>query len=71
MEKLHGSYSQTQKESNGISYIYSDEDGNTKEVTEVSSKYRDKDNITEFFSDNIYIGIVTKFIKSIGSNKKF
>ena len=64
METLYGYYSETQKNNNDQYYIYLNEQGKNTMVTEVSHKK--KDNVTEFFEDNCYVGIVNKFVKSVG-----
>ena len=63
MDKLYGYYSQTQRKNNAQHYIYLNEQGQETLVTEVSNKK--KENITEFFEDNYYVGIVNKFVKFV------
>ena len=64
MDKLHGYYSTRQRINNNTYYIYMNEQGKETFLTEVSNKK--KENVTEFFEDNCYVGIVNKFVKSVG-----
>jgi hypothetical protein len=64
MDKLHGYYSTIQRTNNKIYYIYMNEQGKETSVTEVSNIKTE--NVTEFFKDNSYVGIVNKFVKSVG-----
>lgn len=64
MEKeLHGYYSYIQAKY-VKSHIYLDKNGNEVVVTEVCDNKKDG-NITKYFDDNVYKGIVTKYVRSI------
>jgi hypothetical protein len=65
---LYAYYSETQKNNNGIYYIYLDKDKKEVYATEVSSYKKDKDNITEFFRDNVLLGEVFEFVKKVDFN---
>tara|TARA_B100001093_G_C26214697_1_gene753545 strand:+ start:50 stop:313 length:264 start_codon:yes stop_codon:yes gene_type:complete len=58
---LYAYYSEIQKNNNGIYYIYLDKDKKEVYATEVSPYKKD----TEFFEDNVSLGEVFKFVKSI------
>ena len=65
---LYAYYSEIQKNKNGIYYIYLDKDKKEVYATEVSSHKKDKDNITEFFEDNVLLGEVFEFVKKVEFN---
>lgn len=69
MEELNGYYSKTQHERNGIIYKYQSKNGEEVYVTEVSTIKRTGSDLTQYFADNEYKGIVLKFISKNVTNK--
>lgn len=63
--ELHGYFSEIQKKQNNTYYVYLDKNGKDVIVTEVSNKLHNISEITKFFSDTKYVGIVNKFVKKV------
>lgn len=62
----HAYFSLKQQTQNGVCHIYLKEDGSEINCTEVIDIK--KDNVTQYFSDNIYVGEVVKYSHSIKNN---
>lgn len=63
MEEKHGYYSNKQTIKT-CSHIYLDKEGNEVVVSQVCcEKIKDED-VTKYFHDNVYKGIVTKYVRS-------
>jgi len=69
MEELHGYYSKTQHDRNGVFYKYQSKNGEEVYVSEVSHIKRTDSALTQYFADNEYKGIVLKFISKNVTNK--
>ena len=63
MEILYAYYSETQKNNNGKYYVYFNDKETEIIVTEV--RHIKKENITDLFKDNYYLGVVTQFVRSV------
>ena len=61
---LYGYYSVTQVNNNKKSYVYLDENNKEVHVSEVTSIKKEVDEINIYFKDNIYMGIVTTYLRS-------
>ena len=59
----HAYFSLNQQTQNGVFHIYLKEDGSEVNCTEVMDIK--KENVTQYFSDNIYVGEVVKYSHSI------
>lgn len=60
---LHGYYSVTQFEHNKKYYVYLDENNKEVNVSEVTCEKKEVDELNKYFKDNIYMGIVTKYLR--------
>ena len=67
MSVLHGYFSKTQQDRNGVIHIYLNNKGEKVSCTEVSKIKMNE--ITKLFPDNIYMGEVVSYIKSYNSGK--
>ena len=61
----YGYYSNQQSKNNQCAYIYLDTSGKEVYITQVSECNLEGDELTKYFSDNIYVGEVTKYIKTV------
>ena len=59
----HAYFSLNQQNQNGVFHIYLKEDGSKVNCTEVMDIK--KENVTQYFSDNVYVGEVVKYSHSI------
>ena len=63
MSIKHAYFSLNQQNQNGVYHIYLKEDGSKVNCTEIMDVK--KENVTEYFSDNAYMGEVVKYSHSI------
>ena len=67
MEEMHGYYSKKQTICAG-SHIYLDKDGKEVIVTQVCAEKIKDDEVTKYFNDNVYKGVVTKYVRRLKNN---
>ena len=67
MEEKHGYYSKKQMSCAGA-HIYLDKDGKEVIVTQVCVEKINDDEVTKYFNDNVYKGIVTKYVSNLKIN---
>ena len=67
MEEKHGYYSNKQMSCAGAQ-TYLDKDGNEVIVTLVCGEKIKDDEVTKYFNDTVYKGIVTKYVSSLKIN---
>lgn len=61
----YGYYSIQQSKNNQCAYVYLDSSGKEVYVTQIGDYYLEGDKLTKYFSDNKYVGEVTKYIKKV------
>lgn len=67
MEEKHGYYSNKQMSCAGAQ-IYLDKEGNKVIVTQVCGEKIKDDEVTKYFDDNVYKGVVTKYVRRLKNN---